>query len=183
MGSVPEVQRRLLGLLLPALDSEDPEVAYLSPIFRSSLYCPEFMPGLDLIEAVPLHDHNARGAFNGRDVVPRRQDAAAGSFERFLHKRDILFHVALEIGHLDLGDEKDWSGVLGAEPLDRGDAKPKTRQDLIQQLSACSWLVPLVARRQSALCDRWRLRGFRRCSENAQVPVVGHILRKKRWKS
>ena len=59
----------------------------------------------------------------------RRQDAAAGSFERFLHKRDILFHVALEIGHLDLGDEKDWSGVLRAEPLDRGDAKPKTRQD------------------------------------------------------
>ena len=64
-----------------------------------------------------------------RDVLRRRQDAAARSFERFPHKRDILFNVALEIGDLDLGDEKDWSGVLGAEPLDRGDAKSKTRQD------------------------------------------------------
>ena len=106
------------------------KVAYLSPIFRSSLYCAilrRVMPGLDLIV-----DHNAplrRGAFNGRDVLRRRQDAAARSFERFLHKRDILFNVALEIGDLDLGDEKDWSGVLGAEPLDRGDAKSKTRQD------------------------------------------------------
>ena len=106
------------------------------------------MPGLDLIEAVPLNDHNAplrRGAFNGHDVLPRRQDKSARSFERFLHERDILFHVALEIGHLDLGDEKDWSGVLGAEPLDRGDAKSKTRQDgllmglflLVAQIRRC----------------------------------------------
>ena len=68
-------------------------------------------------------------AFDSGGVLACGQDAAAGGFERFLRQRDILFSVALEIGHLDLGDEKDWSGVLGAEPLDRGDPQPKRRQD------------------------------------------------------
>src|SRR6266704_2123963 len=94
-------------LLRYAFDGVRTESRVLFADFPDSLEVLRIAPGLDFFDAVPdLHD-NARFrrlSIQRSDLSSENKDAPAGSLGHGHGTRDVLLHVSLRIGHVDLGD-------------------------------------------------------------------------------